>query len=85
MIAGDVDFESLEPPLGASEVSLQLTVEARDGGTPAMSASATITVIVTDENDNSPVFEGTPYSANVRENSPPGVEVISVRDSSPTH
>ena len=74
----NVDFESLDPPVGASEVQLQLTVQASDGGVPTMTTTVTIVVTVTDENDNSPVFQGALYTASVRENSAAGVEVIAV-------
>ena len=84
LVVGDVDFESLDPPLGASEVVLSLTVQASDGGVPAMTATADIFVTVTDENDNSPVFQGTPYAASVRENSAAGVEVIAVSENPST-
>ena len=72
----NVDFESLNPVQGASEVQLQLTVEARDGG--GLASTAFITVTVTDENDNSPVFINAPYTASVRENTAPGLEVTAV-------
>lgn len=73
-----MDFEALNPPLDAAEVEMQLVVEARDGGIPAMTSSVTVTVTITDENDNTPEFEGTPYHATLRENSLPGQEVIVV-------
>lgn len=73
----DVDFESLNPAqLGVSEVQLQMTVQASDGG--GLTSTVPVTVTVTDENDNSPVFFGTPFSASLRENSAPGVEVTRV-------
>jgi hypothetical protein len=82
LVVAEVDFEALNAPLGATEVDLQLTVQASDGGSPALVTTATIIVTVTDENDNSPEFQGTPYTASLRENSAPGVEVIAVSEQS---
>ena len=45
----------------------ELTVVARDGGQPVMSSSAMVTILVTDVDDNPPVFEQLFYSANVSE------------------
>ena len=79
----NVDFEALNPPLGATEIDMQLVIQARDGGSPAMTSSVTVTVTITDENDNSPMFQNTPYQAGVRENSAPGMEVLVVSATSP--
>ena len=77
-VVADVDFEALSHPLDATETAIELTIQASDGGSPPMTATATVTVTITDENDNAPVFQDTPYSTSLRENSPPGVEVIAV-------
>ena len=77
-VVANVDFEALNPPVDATEVEMQLVVQARDGGNPAMTSTVTVTITITDENDNSPVFDGTPYDAAVRENTLPGEEVIVV-------
>lgn len=74
----EVDFEALNPPVDATEIEMQLVVQARDGGNPAMTSTVTVTITITDENDNRPVFDGTPYDAVVRENTLPGEEVIVV-------
>ena len=76
-----VDFEALNPPLDATEIALQLIIQASDGGIPAMTSTVTVTVTIIDENDNAPIFEGTPYTSTLRENTAPGVEVIVVRRS----
>lgn len=48
----------------------ELLVEARDDGTPRKSSSVTVTISITDENDNPPVFEESDYFLSVRENLP---------------
>ncbi|XP_075806754.1 protocadherin-23 [Microtus pennsylvanicus] len=55
-----------------------LTLVAQDGGTPALSASQTLTVTVLDVNDETPVFKKLLYEASVRENQSPGVFVTRV-------
>ncbi|XP_076279539.1 cadherin-related tumor suppressor fat [Lasioglossum baleicum] len=55
-----------------------LDVTARDRGEPARSSSTTVTVTVLDENDNSPVFDPTQYSATVAENASIGASVLQV-------
>ncbi|XP_041369471.1 cadherin-23-like [Gigantopelta aegis] len=54
------------------------TVEALDGGNPRRSASVSVIVHVTDENDNPPVFEQSSYTATVSESSVFGKEVLFV-------
>ena len=46
----------------------ELLVEARDDGTPRKSTETTVTVTITDENDNVPVFSERDYYISVREN-----------------
>lgn len=55
-----------------------LTLVAQDGGTPALSASQTLTVTVLDVNDETPLFKKLVYEASVRENQSPGVFVTRV-------
>lgn len=52
-----------------------LTVEASDNGTPALSASAHVTVSVLDANDNDPVFARSAYHFVVEENQRRGAVV----------
>ncbi|XP_051903998.1 protocadherin-16-like [Hippocampus zosterae] len=53
-----------------------VVVEARDGGSPAHSALATVQVEIVDVNDNAPVFHQSEYRALVPEDSVPGVTVL---------
>jgi protocadherin Fat 4 len=45
-------------------------------GTPPLTGSGTVHVVVQDVNDHSPEFELQAYSASVRENMPPGTPVL---------
>ncbi|KAJ1128071.1 hypothetical protein NDU88_006458 [Pleurodeles waltl] len=56
----------------------QLILTATDGGDPARSGTALITVSVLDINDNAPFFRQTVYTASVLENSPKGTVVTTV-------
>ncbi|XP_037656911.1 protocadherin alpha-2 isoform X7 [Choloepus didactylus] len=55
-----------------------LLVTARDGGSPSLSASASVSVEVADVNDNAPVFAHLEYTVFVKENNPPGCHIFSV-------
>ncbi|XP_078576868.1 protocadherin Fat 4-like isoform X2 [Branchiostoma floridae x Branchiostoma japonicum] len=48
--------------------SYQLVVEAKDAGTPIRSSTATVDILVVNENDNAPVFQNTTYNFEVYEN-----------------
>ncbi|XP_004912839.1 protocadherin alpha-C2 isoform X1 [Xenopus tropicalis] len=54
----------------------QLLLTAIDGGTPAKSGTAQVSVRVMDTNDNTPYFDKSTYKASVPENSPAGTLVI---------
>ncbi|XP_023559799.1 protocadherin alpha-7-like [Octodon degus] len=55
-----------------------LIVTARDGGSPPLSASATVSVEVADVNDNAPVFAQPEHTVFVKENNPPGSHIFTV-------
>ncbi|XP_062282130.1 protocadherin gamma-A5-like [Scomber scombrus] len=52
---------------------------AVDEGSPALSTNKTVSLRITDVNDNAPVFEQSHYEANIMENNSPGVSVFSVK------
>ncbi|NXK06073.1 CELR2 protein, partial [Herpetotheres cachinnans] len=55
-----------------------LTVMALDGGSPALSATQVLTIIVLDVNDETPIFLKQLYETAVRENQDPGEFVVKV-------
>ena len=61
-VAAGLDRETLD--------SYSLVVEAVDGGSPALSSSATVHVSLIDVNDNSPVFSQEVYQTVIPENFP---------------
>ncbi|XP_037656908.1 protocadherin alpha-13 isoform X4 [Choloepus didactylus] len=61
-----------------SEAAYALVVTARDGGSPSLSASASVSVEVADVNDNAPVFTQPEYTVFVKENNPPGCHIFTV-------
>ncbi|KAG8198293.1 hypothetical protein JTE90_021547 [Oedothorax gibbosus] len=56
-----------------------LRVTAADDRSPSSTGTATVEVTVTDRNDHTPVFEQATYVAAVREMSPVGTTVVTVR------
>lgn len=61
-----------------TQSSYVLTVEATDSGFPSRSNISRITVIVTDVNDNKPIFTRSVYNKSVVENSPINTTVLTV-------
>ncbi|XP_053285150.1 protocadherin alpha-3 [Pleuronectes platessa] len=61
--------------------SYDITIIAKDAGEPALTSEKTISVFVSDTNDNSPVFSLSPYTFYISENNTPGASVFSVRAS----
>ncbi len=55
-----------------------ITLVAKDMGQPSLSSVKTITVLISDVNDNSPEFSFSPYSFYVMENNVPGKFLFSV-------
>ncbi|XP_069026660.1 protocadherin alpha-3-like isoform X19 [Embiotoca jacksoni] len=58
-----------------------LTITAKDAGQPPLSSEKTISVVVSDVNDNSPEFSLSPYTFYVTEGNDPGASVFSVKAS----
>ncbi|XP_069027602.1 protocadherin alpha-8-like [Embiotoca jacksoni] len=58
-----------------------LTITAKDTGQPPLSSEKTISVVVSDVNDNSPEFSLSPYTFYVTEGNDPGASVFSVKAS----
>ncbi|XP_067313017.1 protocadherin gamma-A11-like isoform X2 [Pseudorasbora parva] len=56
-----------------------ITITATDEGSPSFSTNKTLTLKISDVNDNAPVFQRQSYTAYVMENNSPGVSVLSVK------
>ncbi|XP_061581329.1 protocadherin beta-16-like isoform X26 [Cololabis saira] len=56
-----------------------MTVTCFDGGVPSLSSSVTLSVQISDVNDNAPVFEKSSYEAYITENNTPGVSIFSMK------
>ncbi|XP_016089304.1 protocadherin beta-7-like [Sinocyclocheilus grahami] len=65
------------------ESDYNITITATDGGSPPLSTSLTINLLISDVNDNPPVFEQQSYSAYISENNKPGTSVCSVSANDP--
>ncbi|KAM8764451.1 protocadherin alpha-11 isoform 5-T5 [Rhynchonycteris naso] len=61
-----------------SVASYKLVVIARDGGSPSLSATTSLSVEVADVNDNAPTFAQPEYTVFVKENNPPGCHIFTV-------
>ncbi|XP_068506816.1 protocadherin gamma-A3 isoform X46 [Syngnathus scovelli] len=70
---GELDREK------ASEYNI--TVMCSDEGVPSLSSSITLTLHISDVNDNVPVFERSSYLAYIVENNTPGLSVFTVKAS----
>ncbi|XP_039327706.1 protocadherin alpha-7 [Saimiri boliviensis] len=69
----------LDSALDRESVSAyELVVTARDGGSPSLWATASVSVEVADVNDNAPVFAQPEYTVFVKENNPPGCHIFTV-------
>uniref|UniRef100_A0A8C9XFA8 Protocadherin 2 alpha a 15 n=1 Tax=Sander lucioperca TaxID=283035 RepID=A0A8C9XFA8_SANLU len=92
LISEDVPF-ALSPSLQENIYSLvtkslldrekqtqyDLTITAKDAGQPSLSSDKTISVVVSDVNDNSPEFSLSPYTFYVTEANEPGTSVFSLK------
>ncbi|XP_015235254.1 PREDICTED: protocadherin-16-like [Cyprinodon variegatus] len=56
--------------------AVNIVIEARDGGSPSLSALTTVQVQISDVNDNAPVFHQSEYRATVAEDTVPGLTIL---------
>nr|XP_017823765.3 LOW QUALITY PROTEIN: protocadherin alpha-2 [Callithrix jacchus] len=69
----------LDSALDRESVSAyELVVTARDGGSPSLWVTASVSVEVADVNDNAPAFAQPEYTVFVKENNPPGCHIFTV-------
>ncbi|XP_026095438.1 protocadherin gamma-A11-like isoform X17 [Carassius auratus] len=68
---GDLDRERV------SEYNISVT--CADEGVPSLSSSVTLSLKISDVNDNAPVFDKSSYEASVQENNTPGLSIFTVR------
>ncbi|XP_020766113.2 protocadherin alpha-10 isoform X8 [Odocoileus virginianus] len=69
----------LDSSLDREKVSeYALALIAKDGGSPSLSATASVSVEVADVNDNAPAFAQPEYTVFVKENNPPGCHIFTV-------
>uniref|UniRef100_A0A8C6CG91 Protocadherin alpha 11 n=1 Tax=Moschus moschiferus TaxID=68415 RepID=A0A8C6CG91_MOSMO len=69
----------LDSSLDREKVSeYALALIAKDGGSPSLSTSASVSVEVADVNDNAPTFAQPEYTVFVKENNPPGCHIFTV-------
>ncbi|XP_041845606.1 protocadherin alpha-7-like isoform X16 [Melanotaenia boesemani] len=60
------------------ESSYRVLIVARDAGEPSLSSEKSITIILSDVNDNSPEFSQSPYIFYINENNNAGETILSV-------
>uniref|UniRef100_A0A672SAX2 Cadherin domain-containing protein n=1 Tax=Sinocyclocheilus grahami TaxID=75366 RepID=A0A672SAX2_SINGR len=68
---GDLDRER--------ESEYNISVTCTDEGVPSLSSSVTLSLQISDVNDNAPVFDKSSYEASVQENNTPGLSIFTVR------
>ncbi|XP_071254545.1 protocadherin gamma-A3-like isoform X35 [Salvelinus alpinus] len=56
-----------------------ISVTCSDEGVPSLSSSVTLTLHISDVNDNAPVFERSSYEAYIIENNTPGLSIFTVK------
>ncbi|XP_053369953.1 protocadherin gamma-A2-like isoform X20 [Clarias gariepinus] len=62
-----------------SESEYTIIVMCADEGSPSLSSSVTMSLQVSDINDNAPVFEKSSYHVYITENNPPGLSIFTVK------
>ncbi|XP_035377338.1 protocadherin gamma-A2-like isoform X18 [Electrophorus electricus] len=68
---GDLDRER--------DSAYNISVTCADEGEPSLSSSVTLSLQISDVNDNAPVFERSSYEASVLENNTPGVSIFTIK------
>uniref|UniRef100_A0A8C2BTV7 Cadherin domain-containing protein n=1 Tax=Cyprinus carpio TaxID=7962 RepID=A0A8C2BTV7_CYPCA len=63
------------------DVEYNISVTCSDQGVPALSSSASLSLQISDVNDNAPVFEKSNYEACVLENNTPDLSIFTVKAS----
>uniref|UniRef100_A0A673G7G9 Cadherin domain-containing protein n=1 Tax=Sinocyclocheilus rhinocerous TaxID=307959 RepID=A0A673G7G9_9TELE len=58
-----------------------ISVTCADEGVPSLSSSVTLSLQISDVNDNAPVFDKSSYEASVQENNTPGLSIFTIRAS----
>lgn len=66
-----IDYEQVK--------NINFTIVAYDSGIPQLSATADVLVNVININDMDPIFEHIEYEATVKENSPAGTSILTVK------
>uniref|UniRef100_A0A8C2HZ19 Cadherin domain-containing protein n=1 Tax=Cyprinus carpio TaxID=7962 RepID=A0A8C2HZ19_CYPCA len=61
------------------ESEYNISVTCADEGVPSLSSSVTLSLKISDVNDNAPVFDKSSYEASVQENNTPGLSIFTVR------
>ncbi|XP_017283690.1 protocadherin gamma-A11-like [Kryptolebias marmoratus] len=56
-----------------------ITVSCSDEGVPSLSSSVTLSLQISDVNDNAPVFDRSSYEAYIVENNTPGLSIFTVK------
>uniref|UniRef100_A0A8B9GNJ1 Cadherin domain-containing protein n=1 Tax=Astyanax mexicanus TaxID=7994 RepID=A0A8B9GNJ1_ASTMX len=62
-----------------SESGYNISIMCSDEGSPSLSSSVTLTLQISDVNDNAPVFERSSYEASISENNTPGLSLFRVK------
>ncbi|KAM4554687.1 protocadherin gamma-A2-like [Odontesthes bonariensis] len=62
-----------------TDSEFNITVTCSDEGVPSLSSSVTLTLQISDVNDNAPVFERSSYEAYIVENNTPGLSIFTVK------
>ncbi|MBN3308520.1 FAT4 protein, partial [Amia calva] len=56
-----------------------ITIIATDEGSPPFSSKMTLTLQISDVNDNAPIFDQQSYSTYIKENNAPGISIFSLK------